>query len=153
MNTDNKVRTEPPHQEVDSPPMEPATTPDVSPAINGAADDQQHHQAKERAQSQPIESPKNSEKSYENSQAAEDTDDRRSLKTYGKAVEQDAPSIVTDQLKVEVERIQKIPGFSCSHQQTLTVPGMNNFYLTVTLFTIIEGVSMSKLVKSEDGGT
>ena len=171
MNADNKVRTEPPHQEVGSPPVEPAPNPNVSPAVNGAADDQQHHQSKEPAenelvtnqmyephlitdqQSEPIEPPKNSEKSDVNSQAAEDTEDPRPIKTYGKAIERNAPSIVEDQLNFEKERIQKIPGFSCSYQQTLAVPGTDNFYLTVTLFTIKEGVSTSKLVKSKERGS
>ena len=59
-----------------------------------------------------------------------------------------ASGIVDQQLKLEQERILKIPGFSCSHQQTLAIPGTNDFILAVTLFKITESMSMSKLVKS-----
>ena len=79
----------------------------------------------------------------------EDAEDPPQLATYGDPVDLGASSIVERQLKLEQERCLKIPGFECSHQQTLAVPGTSDFILAVTLFKISESMSMSKLVKTE----
>ena len=88
------------------------------------------------------EPPKNAEQSDEpkeqdkNLKEEEVADLPHELTAYGLPVEQDCPNIVKDRRKLEEGRRWKVPGVSCSFQQTLPVPKRPNFFLGVTLFTI-----------------
>ena len=55
-------------------------------------------------------------------------------------------------IKKDNDLIKQVTGISCSLQQILSVPQRVGFLIGVTLFTIPDGMSMTKLVEAKGMG-